>query len=280
MKILFKLSILSCIPFLFACSPSLVNEHPVKHTTGEDVPLSEDEIKEILSKEYKVMFIGNSFTYYNDIDKITESIGKDLGMKITCEKVAVGSHHLYEHAQSDDETGKIIEQKLQTNSYTHVILQEHSTYPVSNYTKFLEGATQLKQKINQYQPKADIRLYETWGFQSMADSYTTSKSIPDAEQLLFEKYRECANELSLKVHYVGKGFTKAYQEYKNINLYNAEDSKHPSYMGTYLASLIHIASLTGLDVRTCNYNGNANEENATVLKSVAYETVKKYGVNP
>ena len=310
MKLVYKLISLSFLSMLlFGCNNSLVDENPTKKSStesssessesmtssssiSESESESESSSSEIdLDKPHKILFIGNSFTFYNDIDQVTEAIGKNLGLTITCEKVATSAYHLSQHASDVDDESTLISQKLKNtnNDYTRIIMQEHSTSPVSNYNSFLQGATDLKAKINQYQPNAKISLYETWGFQSMADSY--NKTIPECEQLLFEKYNQCGKALNLDVNYVGRGFTKVYQTYPTINLYYSGDNKHPSFMGTYLASLIHIMSITGVDVRNCTYVGTqgsynaygetyVNSENATILKNIAYDVVTQYGTNP
>ena len=182
-----RLMCLSTLPmFLFGCS-SMVNENPTKKSSSDSEPSSSSESEpDPLTTAHKILFIGNSFTFYNDIDQVTQAIGQNLGLTITCEKVATSAYHLNQHAADVDDSSTLISQKLKnsSNAYTRVILQEHSTSPVSNYNSFLQGATDLKAKINQYQPDAKISLYETWGFQSMAESY--SRTIPECEQLLFE----------------------------------------------------------------------------------------------
>ena len=86
-----------------------------------------------------------------------------------------------------------------------------------------------------------------------------------------EKWEERENELNLKIHQVGKAFTKAFLEHNEINLYHT-DYRHPSYAGSYLSALVHAGSLTGHDVRLTNFNGDGSisEKEANTLKEVAY----------
>ena len=71
------------------------------------------------------LFVGNSFTFYNDMPKIAESIAKDLGYDLTCDSVTVGSHTLEQYADVTDEYGKILDDKLKSSTvYNFVILQE------------------------------------------------------------------------------------------------------------------------------------------------------------
>ena len=209
-------------------------------------------------------------------------------VNFTTERVAASSYKLSQHADANDPVGKQVEEKLKNNSYTHIIMQEQSTLPLSNYDSFLGGARALLTKIKTYQPTAKVSLYQTWGYNNMVGNY--GSSIPECETALFNAYKKCAKELNIGVHYVGRAFTKSYQEQSAINLYYSGDNKHPSFKGTYLAGLIHLGSLTGADVRETTYRGvegstnqygetYINNEEATALKDIANNVLNQYGTN-
>lgn len=221
--------------------------------------------------QIKALFIGNSFTYYNDIPKITESIAKDIGYDFVSESVTKGSHTLEQFSNSNDEYGKIVDQKLNANNnYDYVILQEQSTRSYSNFDSFSSSVGKLLDKINSTQESCETRLYETWGYNEEAVS--KQMTIPELEDLICEKYDTVAKKFNLNVHYVGKGFSEVYTNYPSINLYH-EDNKHPSYSGSYLSALIHVGSIFNCDVRITNFNGSLSDEDATILKEVAYNVV-------
>jgi hypothetical protein len=233
-------------------------------------------------KTYRVLFIGNSFTYFSNVPKNFENIAKNLGEAVIADAVTVGSHHLYEFADSNDEYGKQVDQKLAANQYDYVILQEHSTYPVSNNSKFVQGAKDLKAKVDKTQKHATVRLYATWGFKDAADTYTEG-DIPAFEGKIREAYKNLATALKVKVHPVGQAFTKIYQDYKNINLYYEKDNKHPNAVSAHLSALVHVSSIFDLDVRKSTWNTSFNhadndtevatipEDTLTILRNVARE---------
>ena len=273
---------------LMGCS-SPVNEHPKSRSTPSS---SEPEI--VSSEEpilpMKVLFIGNSFTFYNDLDAVTEALGKDLGLDISCDRVAIGAHHLYEFATSGDDGYNQIQAKIEANQYTHIIIQEHSTYPVSNYSTFLKGATDLVANLRVHQPAADIRLYETWGFENMVTNQYGS-TIQECEQRLFEAYRNAGKALSLKVHYVGRAFSKYLTDNpSDTSLYYSVDNKHPSFLGTYLSGLIHLRSLANVNLSKVAYQGKqghmnsygetyVSENDKAKLISAATSTFSQYGTS-
>lgn len=226
----------------------------------------------VLWKNIKTLFIGNSFTYYNDMPLIAQSIAVNLGFSFSVDSVTVGSHRLEQFADSTDEYGKIVDDKLANNQYDYIVLQEQSTKPLSDYAGFLAGAKALQKKINSTQVNCTIRLYSTWAYTELANSYNYS-TIPDAEKAIRDKYDEAAKSLGVNVHYVGKAFTECYQTYSSINLY-ASDNKHPSYDGSYLAALVHVGNILKTDVRTTSFIGNVESEDvATSLKAIAYKAI-------
>lgn len=228
---------------------------------------------------YKILFIGNSFTYYNDIDDVCESLGQSLGMDISCHKFAVGSQKLAQSADPENELGAQIAADLEAHhDYTDIVLQEQSTTPLSSYSSFLSGVAKLQKKIQATQDNADIHLYETWGYSDMSGGY---ESIRAGEEALREAYRKAGSVLEIDVSYVGKAFTYVLENHPEINLYWG-DNKHPSFAGTYLSAATQLCAISGIDVRASTFHGSSEKtfegvpcviepSVAQTLLSVAYD---------
>ena len=217
------------------------------------------------------LFVGNSFTFYNDMPKIAESIAKDLGYDLTCDSVTVGSHTLEQYADVTDEYGKILDDKLKSSTvYNFVILQEQSTRSYTHFDSFEKGVSDLVSKIHSTQENAEISLYETWGFEEEANA--KQWTVPQMEDEICAKYEEVGKKYNLPIHYVGEAFSQVYENHKEINLY-ADDNKHPSYEGSYLSALVHIGTMFNCDVTSTAFNGELSEETANTLKAVASNVV-------
>ena len=234
----------------------------------------------VIWQTLKVLFIGNSFTYYPYKDAnpavplIFKSLADNLGLDVEIDFVVKGSHNLRKFADANDEQGKIVDQKLKaSNDYDFVIIQEQSTTPMNNYNNFKQGVEALLNKVKATQENCQVVLYSTWGYPSGLNTSTLS-TISAMEALIREGYEKCADEFKLPISYVGKAFTYVYDNHKNINLYWSDD-KHQSYAGAYLSACVHISTLFGVDVRNATFNGELDQETATTLKNVAYNTVFK-----
>ena len=239
------LKLLCVVPLftLLACSTSKSN--------SEQGSIEPDE-----PKSYKVLYIGNSFTYFNSLDEVTENIAKSINIDMTCKRYAVASHSLLEDCDANDSLGKQIFADLKVNQYTDIVLQDKSNYPYNHYADFKNGVKGMKDKIVPLQKNAKIHLYETWGY----NSENLTAPIPEMEATIKKNTDMVAKAYSLSVAYVGQAFTYVYENHKSINLYYS-DNKHPSYTGTYLSALVHIATITGKRVSNVKYQGEKGKTN-------------------
>lgn len=221
----------------------------------------------------KVLFVGNSFTYYSDIPSLFGQIARGAGESAVVESVTQGAWTLTKFADENDEFGKVVDEKLKSNDdYDVVVLQEQSTRPLDNYDGFLSAAKALKDKINATQKSCKIYLYSTWGYPDEATN--RHLTVVEMEKSIRTAYENAASTLNVKISYVGSAFSKVYTEHPELNLYYT-DNKHPSYTGAFLSASVHVATILGVDPRGSEFVGELDESAANVLKEAAYEVVLK-----
>ena len=201
-------------------------------------------------KSYDVLFIGNSFTFYNSLDVLTEKIATDIGIDMKCKAITMGSHTLLEDADENDSLGRKIDADLKNHQYTDIVLQDKSNYPYNHYSEFREGVEKMSKKISDTQEHAKTYLYETWGY----NSENLTEPIPTMEDTIRYNSKLVGKRYGLTVVYVGQAFTYIYENHPELNLYH-QDNKHPSYLGSYLSALIHVATITGKHVNNVKYQG-------------------------
>lgn len=219
----------------------------------------------------KVLFIGNSFTYYSDMPELFENIANAAGENVVAESITQGAWTLTKFADPNDEYGKLVEVALNSSSdYDVVVLQEQSTRPLTNYKAFVDAAETLKSKIERTQEDCSIYLYSTWGYAEAAESRNVT--IPELEAQIRAAYESAAKELGVGVCHVGKAFSKVYEENKDINLYYS-DNKHPSYEGAFLSACVHAATILNCDPTKSTFIGQLEESVAAQLKEVARAVV-------
>ena len=242
-------------------------------TPKEEVSSSSEEPSSLSQEKEKtkVLFVGNSFTFYGEIPVIFSEIATSLGTSLETNSLTKGSQHLYQFADPSTDVGAELETILKANhDYDYVVLQEQSTYPVSNYEGFASAAKKLQEKINATQSHAKIYLYETWGYEAAAKG--ASCSIPEYEANLRKAYDQLAKEMDVSVTYVGKAFSDIYSHHPELNLYYS-DKKHPGSLGSYLSACTHVASMLSLDPRGTNIfsSGSGAKVHDTYAKVVLKE---------
>ena len=100
------------------------------------------------------------------------------------------------------------------------------------------------------------------------------QTVPEMEAQLRAAYLSAAGKAGAQVSPVGEAFSRVYTEHGSIGLY-AEDQRHPSYEGSYLAACVHAAKLLGIDPRGSAFTGSLSPETARILQDAAYSIVFK-----
>jgi hypothetical protein len=227
----------------------------------------------VVWEKMKVLFIGNSFTYYNDMDQLFASLVEAAGYDVQVERITIGGHNLSQYATPADEGGRQVEAALTACSdYDMIVLQEQSTRPITNPALFEDGVTRLCSRIRETQKDCRIFLYATWGYPEQAAA--KGQTVPEMEAQLRAAYLRAAGKAGALVSPVGEAFTAVHGTHGDINLY-ADDQRHPSYEGSYLAACVHAAKLLGIDPRGSAFIGELSPETAMILQQTAYTTVLK-----
>jgi len=182
------------------------------------------------SKTYKVLFVGNSFTFYNsgvdyhlqqmlNADKSSDSIA------YTIQKIAVSSYTLQDHYNDS-----LTIRKIRSDKWNTVVLQEQSTRPMTSRDLFLQYATLLDAKIKKDSPSTV--LYMTW----------PEKATPGDINSLSSAYLYVGQKIHAPVVPVGLVWEYVVNTYPQLNLYYT-DNKHPGLPGTFLIACTFYYSL-------------------------------------
>ncbi len=190
-------------------------------------------------KKIRVLFIGNSYTYVNNLPKLVESVAASQasGPRIETEAVVRGGASLKWHW----EDGKALE-AIRKGGWDFVSLQEHSTLgnppppgaqPVINDpASYFEYAEKFAAEIK----KAGARtlLYATWA----------REDHPEQQRRLDDAFVLLARRIDAAIVPVGLAWTITRIEAPAIRLHTP-DRSHPTAAGSYLAALLFYQTITG-----------------------------------
>ena len=249
-------------------------QEPTQEPTQEPNTPNYDPVTGILdkSKHYNILFIGNSYTHYNDMpEKIFEKIIQDAGYKATVTRLTKGSQYLYDSANPADELGKQINASLKNKKYDFVVLQGQSASPILYPETFYTGVRNMVEKVRAN--GATPILYETWGYQTGNKNLTLNGLTNETMTWgLAAGYEAIGRELGIPVAYAGLAFYDIYTHHSEIELYD-DDKTHPSATGSYLAAMTIFATITGVDPTTLTYDNNLSAQQSGYLKEAARKAV-------
>ena len=191
----------------------------------------------------KVLFIGNSYTYYNEMPKIVEALAAGNGKELITHQVTKGGWYLHKYLDEKNEFHDKLMELIAENKYEVCFLQEQSMCPYLDYERFTDGAKRLMNLMENV--AGEFVLYQTWarkeGSPSLEKHNLTAQEFGEGIVAAYEKF---GAEMGLRVSPVGRMFAKFRSVDPETELYN-EDKSHPAYAGSCLAALQHYKTLFG-----------------------------------
>ncbi len=170
-------------------------------------------------KDLRVLFIGNSHTYYNDLPAILQRIALEDGYQVAVTMIAHGGWYLKQHVEEPD-----VPFNIRHGHYDFVVLQEHS-HPFDCIEDYQEAAATLVQWIKEAGSKPVI--YATW-----------SRKEEESEQDRMNRInRELAERIGAVLAPVGEKWWTYKRSRPDIEMY-AEDGAHASPQGSAFAAQI------------------------------------------
>ena len=223
-----------------------------------------------------VLFIGNSYTYYNDLPLLVSNIALSFGDTVNFESSTPGGASLFGHTNNTSTLAKINQQP-----WDYVVLQEQSQKP-SLSPSFVSSnvfpyATQLVDAIYLNNSCTEPLFYMTWGRKngdaSNCVAYPSVCTYSGMQQRLRESYLEMGITNSASVSPVGVAW-KNFMEIDSItNLYTADES-HPSIYGSYLAACTFYATLFKKSpIGSTSIPNQIDAATANLIQNVASNTV-------
>ncbi len=214
-----------------------------------------------------ILFIGNSFTYVNDLPGLFTKLARSGGKLVAAGMVAPGGYKLIQHVND----GNTI-QKLNSQKWDMVVLQEQSQTPAIEDDKYDIMYPAIR-SFNEMIRKAGAVpiLYLTWGRKN-GDTELGYSDYASMQDSLTKGYMDIAQELSIEVSPVGAAWKTAHERRPELELW-AGDGVHPSLAGSYLAACVFYAVIYKKSPEGLGFKAGLDVDTASFLQTVASETV-------
>jgi len=188
----------------------------------------------------KVLFVGNSYTFFNDVPGQVAALAAADGQTIETDWIARGGADLKAHAT---ETGAF--ERVADPAYTHVVLQEKSTGTLHDADDYHRYVRILGERV-----VGRVLLYETWARQSGHAVYRwgwSGRSPVVMRRRVRRELDAAAADLNAEVVPVGTAWERALERDPDLVLHDT-DGHHASPAGSHLAACTFYAHLTERDV--------------------------------
>ena len=180
------------------------------------------------ARAVRVLFIGNSLTYVNDVPGIVAAMAEAAGVTAPVCRAVVGGGFSLEDHWNRGEALKVLKQE----KWDFVVLQQGpSASP--------EGRALLQRYARRFDPLirqagAKPALYMVW---PSAERKSDFGGVSDS-------YRLAARDIGAALLPAGEAWRMAEQKAPKLKLYS-EDGMHPTVIGSYLAGAVIYARLFG-----------------------------------
>ncbi len=220
-------------------------------------------------KTKRVLFLGNSFTYVNDLPGMIAEIAKSTGDSLSYDSNLPGGHSIGNHSLNTVSIGKIM-----LGNWDFVVLQGQS-YELATETPEVYPfpyARKLDSLINVYNDCAETVFYMTWGLKNGDPS--SCATVPflctyeKMDSIIHSNYRRMTDSNDAIVSAVGAVWRSIRKTNPLIELYQSDES-HPSLAGTYAAACCFYASLYRKNPALITYNPGIPPADAAIIRNAA-----------
>jgi hypothetical protein len=227
-------------------------------------------------KTIKVLFIGNSYTYVNNLPQTVHDIALANGDTLIFDSSAPGGYTFNMQSTYAPTLTKIAQ-----GGWDYVVLQDQSeepSFPPSQVqTDVYPYATLLDSLIHAADSCTETVFYMTWGHQNgdppNCAGYPQICTYAGMQDRLSESYLEMGQMNHATVSPAGEAWRKIVAQPHAFDLYQA-DSSHPTVFGTYLTASVFYEILFQKSVLNTTFvTAGIPDSNARQLRHAAHSTV-------
>ncbi|MDG2153070.1 MAG: PKD domain-containing protein [Crocinitomicaceae bacterium] len=214
-----------------------------------------------------VLFIGNSYTYYNDMPGLFQDLSSSLGKATYVDSKVNGGATMQVHANDP-----VSYQKMHNSNWDYVVLQAQSQEPSFPYgqvnSQTLPYAVQLADSVHSIYDCSQAMFFMTWGRENGDPQWDSINTFDKMNERLRNAYLRFAESSDGSVSPVGVAWKYVRDNHPTISLY-AGDGSHPKPTGSYLAACTFYASIFHESPVGSTFLGGLDASTAEILQNAA-----------
>jgi len=178
--------------------------------------------------EQRVLFIGNSLTYSNDLPGLVATLARAKGVRISCTSIAFPNYSLEDHWQRGEAL-----REIRKGGWSLVVLQQGPS-----------AALESRALLREYVKRFDREIKNRGGRTSLYMVWPSRSRIQDFDGVS-RSYTDVAQEVKAQLFAAGDAWRAVWARDASLELYSP-DGLHPSPLGTYVAALVIVKTAFGI----------------------------------
>jgi len=223
----------------------------------------------------KVLFIGNSYTYTNNMPAIFQSIAAAYGDTVIFDQSDPGGYTMAQHCTNTTTIAKIFSQQ-----WDIVVIQDQSELPsfppAEVDTEVYPYAHKLDSMVHANDTCTQTMFMMTWGHANGDPANCTAYPVICTYDGMQERLRESYLQMGIDNHAdvapAGMAFKVMMDSAYAPWLYSS-DSSHPIVAGSYLEACVLYSSIFHKSTLGCTYTDGLTATDAYTLQRVATKVV-------
>ncbi len=200
--------------------------------------LAKTKNSEVKLSSTKILFLGNSFTGWNEMPSMLEELAKNTNNNVYVDKYLLYGRSLFEISQSNAAINKINSLK-----WDYIVLQD-SPYRFAYPNEFNEvyplnlALNNLRQIINNNSIETKIILFMPWAYKD--GKFWVEEEMDNYHEMqvkIYENSLTIAKGYGFKIAPVGWAWDKVVSNNDGIELFTP-DLAHPTVEGSYLTACV------------------------------------------
>jgi hypothetical protein len=228
-------------------------------------------IPQALATKRKVLFIGNSYIYTNNMPQLLQQLATSMKDTLEYDQNTPGGYTLELHSTDATTINKIYAQ-----NWDVVLVQEQSQRPAFDpsqvQTDTYPYARKIDSMINDNYACSETLFMMTWGYKNgdagNCPFYPPICTYGGMQNRLRESYLEMADNNNANTAPVGAAWKMVRDSFPTIDLYSPDNS-HPSLHGSYLEACVLYASMFHKNPLGSSYIAGLPAADAEKLQRIA-----------
>ncbi len=233
------------------------------------------------NKKARVLFIGNSYTYVNDLPKMVADMAASAGDTLQYDVSVAGGVSFYNHIDPRITTLHTLK-KLRAGGWDYVVLQEQSTgFSLESFRYYggtFTDARRMIDTVKRYNPCAEIIFYMTWGRKNGLPNSCNYPPWPyqctylAMDSVIRARTIELAFFTKTTISPVSAVWRYMRNNYPAIELYDPDES-HPAPAGSYAGACSFYTAIFKKNAEVIRYNFSLPVQVAANIRAVAAKVV-------